>query len=293
MSKLQSMHWRQHVALDVGTATTRVATGMSSIIQRPSLAGDKRALANGVIVDAEAVQLILKPMLERAKVFGVVRPCVLACAPSDARREERQLLADSIMKAGAASLSMIPEPLAAAIGSGVDVSSQYAQMIIDIGEGITDSAIIQSSKIRTTCAVRKGCADMRQAIVKSVKSRSMFCDDGYAEKVMRSCGLVGSPAFHESALVAAALENVLDEISDTMALFIKELPHSLGCDVIDSGICLTGGGALIPGLPQYLEQRLGIKISVSGNPLSSVAEGARAVLPVISSLNEWDSGALH
>lgn len=293
MSKLQSLHWRQHVAVDIGTATTRVATGMSSIIQKPSVAGEKPALANGVVVDSEAVQLILKPLLERAKVFGVVRPCVLACAPSDARREERQLLADSIMKAGAASLSLIPEPLAAAIGSGMDVSSQYAQMVIDIGEGVTDSAIIQSSKIRTTCAVRKGCADMRQAIIQMVQSRSMFCDDGYAEKVMRSCGMVGSQVYHESALVAAALERILDEIASTLALFIQELPHGVGCDVIDSGICLTGGGALVPGVPQYLEQRLGIKITVSGNPLASVAEGARAVLPVISSLNEWDKGTLH
>lgn len=134
---------------------------------------------------------------------------------------------------------------------------------------------------------------MRQAIVQMVQSRSMFCDDGYAEKVLRSCGVLGSPVYHESPLVAAALENILDEIAGTLGSFIQELPHGIGCDVIDSGICLTGGGALIPGVPRYLEQRLGIKITVSGNPLSSVAEGARAVLPVISSLNEWDKGALH
>lgn len=265
---------------------------MSSIIAKPSLVGAKPALANGVVVDGEAVQLILQPLLERAKVFGVVKPCVLACAPSDARREERQLLADSIMRAGAASLSMIPEPLAAAIGSGLDVSSQYAQMIIDIGEGMTDSAIIQSSKIRASCAVRQGCADMRKAIVKAARSRSMFYDDDYAEKVMRRCGVVGSALHHESAVVAAALETVLEEIADTLAQFLQELPPGFGCDVIDSGICLTGGGALVPGVPEYLEQRLGIKITVPRNPLASVAEGARAVLPVISSLNEWSKSAV-
>ena len=155
-SMFKSTHWRQHIALDVGTATTRIATGQSSIAERPSLIGCKRALRDGVIVDGETVSFILEPFFSLARRFGILKPCVLACAPSNAQDEERQMLTDSIMKAGAFSVSIIPEPLAAAIGSGLDVSSPYAQMVIDIGEGVTDCAVIRSSKILVTRAVRVG-----------------------------------------------------------------------------------------------------------------------------------------
>ncbi|BEH09014.1 hypothetical protein GSUET_06260 [Geobacter sulfurreducens subsp. ethanolicus] len=163
-SMFKSTHWRQHIALDVGTAMTRIATGQSSLAERPSLIGCKRALRDGVVVDGEAVSSILEPFFALARRFGILKPCVLACAPSNAKDEERQMLTDSIMKAGAFSVSIIPEPLAAAIGSGLDVSSPYAQMVIDIGEGVTDCAVIRSSKILVTSAIKIGCGRMRQAI---------------------------------------------------------------------------------------------------------------------------------
>ncbi len=286
--KFHSLHWRQHIALDVGTATTRIAAGTSSFIEKPSRIGPRPALANGVIADDEAARQVLKPLLDGARAFGIVKPYVLACAPSDARSEERQLLADCIMKAGAASLSLIPEPLAAAIGSGLDVSSPYAQMVIDIGEGVTDCAIVRSGKIQATCAVRTGCAHMRSSIVKAALLHGwIHCDDDYAEMLIRTCGLRQSLAQEKSALTATALQPVVDTIGDTLEAFLKDLPDSLGCDVIDSGICLTGGGALVPGVREYLEQRLRIDINIASKPLASVAEGARAVLPIILSLNQW------
>jgi rod shape-determining protein MreB len=288
MSKFHNVHWRQHVALDVGTATTRIATGLSSLREKPSRIGTKAGLANGVVVDGETVLQILEPLLKRSKAFGIVKPCVLVCAPSDARWEERQLLAESILKAGAASLSMMPEPLAAAIGSGLDVSSPYAQMVLDIGEGVSDCAVIQSGRIQATCAVRLGCAHMRASIVKAARCGGWTsCDEEDAEVLMRSYGLKGSPSPEGSAVAASALQTVIEKIGDTIDAFFRDIPDSLGCDIIDSGVCLTGGGALIPGFPEYLGRRLGVNIHVAGNPLFSVAEGARAVLPVILSLNQW------
>src|SRR5512146_3268151 len=94
--KFHRLHWRQHIALDVGTATTRIAAGTCSFIEKPSRTGAGPALANGVIADHEAALQILKPLLDGARAFGIVKPYVLACAPSDARSEERQLLADCI-----------------------------------------------------------------------------------------------------------------------------------------------------------------------------------------------------
>ncbi|MDD2732395.1 MAG: rod shape-determining protein [Desulfuromonadaceae bacterium] len=149
---LLSLHkfWRQDIALDVGTVTTRVAIGMHRLIEQPSETATKHALCGGVVVDGDTAVTFLKPLLAQVRRFGVLGPRVLACAPSDASKEERELLIDSIMRAGAASISLVPEPLAAAIGAGVDVSSHYAQMVIDIGEGVTDCAVIRSSKIRAT-----------------------------------------------------------------------------------------------------------------------------------------------
>lgn len=290
MQRFHNLPWRQHVALDVGTATTRIAAGNKSFLARPSVVEDRPALANGVVVDPEAVSLLLKPLLERAKVFGILKPCVLACAPSDARPEERALLADSIMKAGAAAVSMIPEPLAAAIGSGLDVASPYAQMVIDIGEGVTDCAVLLSGKVLTTCAIRQGCSHMRRSIANTARENGWpMPDEGHAELLMRTRGMRREPAEAGSTVAALGLQPVVDKIALTANAFLKDLPDSVACDVIDSGICLTGGGSLIPGVREYLEQHLGISIMVADNPLASVAEGARAILPVMVALNEWQA----
>lgn len=280
--------WRQHVALDVGTSTIRIATGMSPLIERSSQIGTRRALRDGVVVDDEAALLILKPLLDRTRKFGIVKPCVLACAPSDASKEERELLIDSIMKAGAASISLIPEPLAAAIGAGVDVSSQYAQMVIDIGEGVTDCAVIRSSKIRATCAIRVGCDRMRRAIVAAAQeSGCTNVSDTFGNMLMRTCGFDRSVVHPGSMLTANALQPVLEELAETIQKFLRDLPHDLGCEIIESGICLTGGGALIPGVREFFEQRTGINVTIARTPRASVVEGARTILPVILALNQW------
>lgn len=287
ISMLHCMPWRQHIALDVGTASIRIAAGLSPLTEHPSLVGVKRALRDGVIVDGEAVSHILEPPLDRLRRFGILKPCVLACAPSDARQEERQVLIDSIINAGAASVMIIPEPLAAAIGSGLDVSSPYAQMIIDIGEGVTDCAIIRSSKIRTTCAIRIGCDQMRSAIVATAISYGCTINDSYADTLMRTSGLMRPTDHVGSVLAKTALQPVIGKIADTIVSFLLDLPNHLGCEVIESGICLTGGGSLIPGVREYFEQRTGIGITIASNPRASVAEGARLIVPIIMQLNLW------
>lgn len=284
----KSTYWRQHIALDVGTATTRIATGQSSVAERPSLIGCKRALRDGVVVDGEAVSYILEPFFALARRFGILKPCVLACAPSNARDEERHLLTESIMKAGAFSVSIIPEPLAAAIGSGLDVSSPYARMVIDIGEGVTDCAVIRSSKILVTSATSAGCGRMRQAIMdEGPQYGCTHIDDTYADMLLHRCGLMRSAEHTGSVFAAAALQPVFKQLVDTIDSFLQDLPHEVGCEVIDSGISLTGGGALIPGVKEYLEQRTGITTTVVSNPRTAVVEGARAIVPVILFLNQW------
>lgn len=272
---LSHKFWRQDVALDVGTATTRVAIGMHRLIERPSETAVKRALRGGVVVDGDAAVAFLKPLLAQVRAFGVVGPRVLACAPSDVKPNERKLLMESLLKAGASSVVVIPEPLAAAVGAGIDVSSPYAQMVIDIGEGVSDCAVIQSSKILATRAVRIGCATMRREIVReSERSGNKAVSDEDAEEILGTHGV-------------SAVEPVVEEILAVIDSFVLDLPPILGCEIIESGIWLSGGGALIPGIRERIQERTGITVSIVGKPLFAVIEGARVILPIVTALNQW------
>lgn len=280
------------MALDVGTATIRAATGNHRLIEEPSEMATKHALRGGVVVDGDAAVSILKPVLAKMRLFGIVRPRVLACAPSDVKRNERELLIESIVKAGASSVVIIPEPLAAAIGAGIDVSSPYAQMLIDIGEGVSDCAIIQSSKILATCAIRIGCARIRREIVRAAERNGVsVVSNEEADEILRTHGvaLSGSNGLDSigQTQVTSPAEPLVEEILGTIDSFLRNLPHSLGCEIIDSGIWLSGGGALIPGIRERIQERTGINVAIVGNPFSAVVEGARVILPIVTALNQW------
>lgn len=291
MSLPQQFFRGQNIALDVGTATIRVGLGMHRMIEQPSTTADKRALCGGVVVDGEALVAILKPLLAQGRTFGIMKPRVLACAPSDVSNLERKLLIDSIFRSGASSVVVIPEPIAAAVGSGVDVSSAYSQMVVDIGEGVTDCAVIKASKIRTTCAVRIGCAMMRQKIVAAAERAGRSVTNAEAEELLRTHGVMHTKAARQSAAFAQhatiAVEPVVDKLIEMINSFLLDLPPSLGCEIIESGIRLTGGGALIAGIRERLEEQTGIAITIADNPRAAVVEGARVILPVVTALNQW------
>lgn len=280
-------HWRQHVALDVGTAGIRVATGMSAVAECLSRIGGRLAMRGGVVADADALSRILRPMLDKARVFGIVRPCVLTCAPSDVNRHERKMLVDAVRDAGAASVTVIPEPLAAAIGAGLDVSAAFAQMVVDIGEGVTDCAVIASSKIKATEAVRIGCGRMRWAIDDAFATGNARLEGWDSADYLCRCGICDNNVQQGSSIAASALRPVIEEITGMIDAFVKGLPPEVGCEIIESGICLTGGGALVPGIREAIEQRTGISVFTPKTPRVSVVEGARSILPVVMYLNQW------
>ncbi|MDD2732394.1 MAG: rod shape-determining protein [Desulfuromonadaceae bacterium] len=129
---------------------------------------------------------------------------------------------------------------------------------------------------------------MRQAIVAAAQeSGCTNVSDTYGNMLMRTCGLVRSVVHPGSMLTATAIQPVLVELADTIQEFLRDLPHDLGCEIIESGIYLTGGGALIPGVREFFEQRTGISITIAHTPRASVVEGARVNLPVILTLNLW------
>ncbi len=239
--------WRHQLVLDLGTAAIRIAAGHGPVQELPSHLDARAGLRGGVVVDQETVTQLLRPQLAKRRLFGIVKPRVLACAPSDANREERLRLSRAVLEAGAASVYLIPEPLAAAVGAGLDVSSPYAQLLVDIGAGVTDCALIRMSRIQATAALRIDCNRLQDVA-----------------------------------------QTARQQVGDLLERFLHKLTPEIGCEVIENGICLTGGGALIPGLSAYLEARTGITVTPAAAPCHCVVEGARAILPVVVMLNLWN-----
>lgn len=272
--------WRGHISLDVGTSRIRVAVGAAPFSEHPSCAGGIQGVRDGVVVDAEAVAHILEPHVHRARRFGLLKPLVLACAPSDARQDERERLVESIAKAGARSVQLVPEPLAAAVGAGLDISSPYAQMIVDVGEGVTDCAVIRSSVVCASRALRTGCQRMRGLVLAALREHGDVVGDEGADLLLTSSGL-RAPREARGAVPAEAIRPVVEEIAGTAAELLQEIPHQWGCEIIEGGICVTGGGALIPGVRERIEQRTGIHAAVPPNPRATVIEGGRAMMPVL------------
>ncbi|HYE76236.1 MAG TPA: rod shape-determining protein, partial [Blastocatellia bacterium] len=168
------------VAIDLGSANTRLyAHGRGLIADEPSIVkmrsdngrieavGISAAfsfksanhafispVSSGVVKDIKAASALLAPLMRRARGIGLIKPRVLACAPTDACEEERAALIEATRRAGASAVVLAPEPLAAAIGVGMEVELPHAQMIIDIGDGVTDIAVIRSGELIITDAVR-------------------------------------------------------------------------------------------------------------------------------------------
>lgn len=321
------------LAVDVGTATTRLsARGWPRLVERPSAAspyeleprswfrrGPRRppapkqaavpALRAGVVVDCEAAAGVLDALFRTVRRFGLLRPRVLACAPTDASPDERSALLRAVEIAGGRPIDVVPEPFAAAIGAGLDVASDFAQMIVDIGEGVTDIAVIRSGRILQTSAVRVACSDLHGAVRRLVQVRhgiSLSPDE--AARLTRIVGATAPRALpdlvrlhsfdedqgRETDLVVRRddLWEVLDPIYATIvaqvAATVHELPASIGCEVIESGICLTGGGSLLRGMPARIFAETRIAARVAERPMHAVIDGAGKILSTGIAAHAWD-----
>ncbi len=292
------------IAIDLGTAWVRVAYGASGLYAVPSTLDGRAALKGGVVVDPSVAALVLSPLLNRVRRFGVVPPRAVACIPSDASERERDAVRDCVMKAGAADVFLVPEPLAAAIGAGVDVASPFADMILDVGEGVTDCAVIRSGRIAARLADRVGCADLRRAAMKvgsRVLKRSFGREE--AERLLRAAGLGGNEGLPEASgllvnnrgrvdsgfweIYREAVDPLAGRIIGVAVAMLRRIEPFLGCEIIENGIWLTGGGSLLEGMKERLGDATGIRVNDSCQPLEAVARGAHAMLPVVSRLNIW------
>jgi rod shape-determining protein MreB len=290
------------LAIDLGTATTRVAGGRDGIRLRPSTSASVRALDRGVIVNARAATEVLRPMMQKRRRAALARLRVLACAPTDVTPLERNSVQACIREAGASSVIVVPEPLAAAVGSGIDIGCKYAKFLVDFGDGVTDCAVIRDGQIIASQAERVGCSDLRQSVQKFVQSCSgIVVSEAETERVLRKIGLTrrgvelcegtieGHPVEFPFSIGAlhAELWPVIGRMLAPIKALLRDIPASIGAEVIEDGIFLTGGGALLPGMREAVAAESAIDTRIVADPLGAVIRGAWTMLPYAATLNLW------
>lgn len=306
------------LALDVGTGYTRVyARGLGFVTEAPTAiafdgpqpgfgtpkeyveAGIRFPLSKGVVTDVVGTTELLHSLFRRIRKWRpIVNPRVLVCTPSDASLEERELLTKACLRAGARETTVFCEPMAAAIGSGLDVSEPFAQLLVDIGEGVTDVAVIRSGELVATRAVRKGCRDVKKAIDSVVLKRfDAHPTPAGLQRLMAGIGFRTSrnktvvviegrdwmSGHHrsipvEGKVILDALEPVMAPMIAAILELFKSLPERLSIEVIESGIHLTGGGSLIPGVAKAIEDETRLVVKTVSDPLLAVIRGAGMVL---------------
>lgn len=294
---------RCDLAIDLGTAATRLHASSRTVpLTRPSVVwrsgGARPALRQGVVIDTDAAADVLGDLVRKVGGSGWWRPRAIACVPSDASEDERNAVVDAVRRAGAGSVTVVAEPLAAAVGAGVALDEPRAQAVVDLGEGVTDCAVVRAGKVVRARALRVALADLRDAVWRWVaESAGIRLSAVEAERVLREAGVgrgratpqrihvVGSPetgtgpvrAWLEVDALHAALEPVLEEILEHVAGFVAGLPDELASEVADVGVCLCGGGALLGGMAERLVGELKLAVWRAPDPLLAVVDGARAL----------------
>jgi len=318
------------MAIDLGTANTLVyMKGKGIIAREPSVVavqrnarGENRVLAigkeakamlgrtpgsiipirpmkDGVIADFEITEEMLRYFILRAhnrKTF--VRPRVVIVVPSGITPVEKRAVRESVQSAGAREIYLIEEPMAAAIGAGLPVKEATGNMVIDIGGGTTEVAVISLSGIVTSQSIRVAGDKMDEALVQHVRRRyNLLIGDQTAEVIKMTIGtaypdenyqtmdikgrdlVTGIPRPLEITAdeVREALMELLNTIVDTVQTTLEKTPPELSADIVDRGIVLVGGGALLKNLDTLLREVTGIPITVADDPLSAVVLGAGRV----------------
>lgn len=271
------------VAIDVGTAMTRISFGASGVVEQPSVVAERvdgtvvqrSTMRGGVVADMAGVAAVVEMLLGRPRRPWQRRPGAIVCAPTDVSMPEREALIEAVAAAGASVVAVVPEPLAGAIGAGIDVTSEYATAIVDIGEGVTDFAVLRNASVVWSQAKRIGCGTLRGAIRDWNELRGDTpMTDGAIESIVRN--YCSDAARSEN--VETLLEPVIDDIASFIAAAFLQLPHDLAAEVIETGLHVTGGGAKLRRLVSLIEQRVGLPLNIAQEPLGAVIRGAGEML---------------
>src|SRR5512139_1147257 len=321
--------WMSHdMAIDLGTANTLVyVRGRGIVLNEPSVVaietingvkkvkavGDDaklmmgktpdqieaiRPLRDGVIADIDVAEQMIKHFIQ--KVHGKRRfprwPEIVICVPSGSTSVERRAIRDAASNAGASQVWLIEEPMAAAIGADMPVTEPIGSMVVDIGGGTTEVAVLSLRGLAYTTSVRVGGDKMDDAIVNYVRRHhNLLIGESTAERIKKDYATATVPAdgvgeiIHikgrdlvngvpkeitiNQANLAEALSEPIGAIVEGVRIALENTAPELAADIVDQGIVLTGGGALIRGLDDHLKEETGLPVSVAEDPLSCVALG--------------------
>ena len=278
------------VALDVGTSATRVHFASGGTAERPSVVREevrgstvvRAAMRAGVGADTAAVAAIVQALLATRRRRWQRRPGVVLCAPTDVSPEERNALIEAVAAAGASVVAVVPEPLAAAIGAGADVASEYATAVVDIGDGVTDFAVFRNAAMIRSRAKRIGCSTLRGAIHEWFELRHGIASPPEEEVDAMVRAYCDADDVRHDGLTAAELETLLDPVIESLAEFVagsvRDLPDTMAAEVIESGIHVTGGGAHLSRVVNEIERRIGMPLLRTHDPLHAVIRGAGEML---------------
>ncbi|GAA4031873.1 rod shape-determining protein [Sphingomonas rosea] len=263
-----------------------------------------RPLRNGVIADLETAEEMIKHFIRRAgggpSRFGR-GPEVVICIPSGATSVERRAIRDAVTNAGADSVSLIEEPMAAAIGAGLPVTDPIGSMVVDIGGGTTEVGVISLQGLAYCRSARVGGDRMDDAIASHVRRKfNLLIGEGTAERVKLEIGTSlrpgdgigrttivrgldvsrGVPAEIElnQAHVAEALSEPVNQIVEVVRTALEHTQPEIAADVIDHGITMTGGGSLLTGISTLLHEATGLPVHIANEPMNCVALGAGQTL---------------
>ena len=326
LSKLSQIMSQPSIAVDLGTANTRIyASQHGEFTERPSsisLTSGKthntsdeylehtnnrlatKPLRCGVIIDLKKAIMLLKPLVKKNRRFFMA-PITLASAPTDTTENERDLLRKALVNAGASHVSIIPEVWAAAIGAGIDINHTNAQLLIDIGDGVTDMAVFRDGRIIYSSSVRVACSDLKKSIRSAIMSKyKLQIYDHEAERLTNEILSISKSEEHGCEFVDAAgidvikrrktnilvnkkviissVEPVLNKITKMIEDSLKRLPEKIYCEILESGICLTGGGACIEGMDMIIALKTNMEVRIASDPIHAVINGA------IKTLNYWN-----
>lgn len=266
-----------------------------------------RPLKDGVISDFEITEAMLGYFINKVRgKYNFVRPRVVISVPSGITAVEKRAVTDSADRAGASRTYLIEEPMAAAIGAGLPFAEATASMIVDIGGGTTEVAIMSLADIAVCESVRVAGDDMDEAIINYLKrTYNLMVGEQTAERIKIELGsaaegdsdessidvrgrdmISGLPrkATISSAEIREALQEPINAIIDTVVRTLERAEPELAADLVENGITLAGGGALLSGLPTVLYKATGLSVRVAEDPLTCVARGTAIFL---EHLEEW------
>jgi rod shape-determining protein MreB len=315
------------IAIDLGTANTLVfVKGKGILVREPSVVAIRkhdrkvvsigfearemvgkthgeletiRPMRDGVIDDDEVAEEMIRAFIRKVQRNRLMRPRVIVCVPSGVKKSEKRIISDSAEHAGAREVFLIAEPMAAAMGVGLPVDQPVGSMVIDIGGGTTEIAVLSLSGIVTDTSIRTGGDEMDEVIVQYMRrnynlligertAEDIKCTIGSATPLKERLTMIakgrdliqGIPKAVEinSEEIREALAEPVSNIVEAVKLSLENTPPELAADIRDRGIILTGGGALLKGLDRRLRDETSLPVALAEDPLTCVVRGTGMVL---------------